>query len=122
MVTDGVVIVALLAGVAVAVNKTVSVVKAIVNRDANGFVTPLVVWAVAIAAVVLMAHASLTMNGQIPTLGVTFGSLDGASQVLLGWVLGGGASFSFDALSAIDNTDTQQELPLLARRSKPRRT
>jgi hypothetical protein len=118
MVTDGVVIVALLAGVAVAVNKTVSVVKAIVNRDPNGYVTPLIVWAVAIAAVILMAHASLTMNGTIPALGVQFGSLDWASQVLFGWVLGGGAAFSFDITAAIDNTDSASELPLLPRRSK----
>lgn len=113
MTTDGLVITALLAAVALAANKTVSVIKALWNRDANGFVTPMIVWLVSLLAVVLLCHAKLTAGGNIPVLGVTFGSLDGASQLLFAWILGGPATFSFDIRKAIDNTDTAAERPLL---------
>lgn len=105
--------IALLAGIAFAVNKTVSTIKAIINGDLNGSVTQLLVWAVGAAAVVLAAHASLTSELVVPGIERTLGSLDTASHVLLGWILGGTGSFAFDLKKAIDNSDNARETPLI---------
>lgn len=106
-------VIAVLAGIALAVNKTVSVIKSVANKDKNGAVTQLLVWVVGIGAVVLSAHAALTSNMVIPGLGVALGSLDTPSHVLLGWILGSSGSFAFDVKKAIDNGDTAAEPPLL---------
>lgn len=109
----GLVTVALLAGVAFAVNKTVSVIKAIFNKNANTVVSQVLVWVVGIAGVVLMAHAKLSSDLVIPGLGRSLGGLDTSSHVLLGWILGGSGSFAFDFTKAVDNTNTAVEAPLL---------
>lgn len=113
MVTDGVVLVAFLGAVALAANKTVSVIKALVNRDRNGWFTPAVALAVSGVAVVLLCHAGLTEAATIPTLGVRFGSLDGWSQALFAWTLAGPTTFSFDIRKAFDNADSAKEAPLV---------
>lgn len=99
--------IAILAAIAFAVNKTVSVIKALVGkpRDLNTVVTQVVVWAVGGATIFLCAAASLTEDMVIPGLDVTFASLDTASKLMLGWVLSSTGSFFFDFTKAVDNTD-----------------
>lgn len=106
-------VIAILAGLALAVNKTVSVVKSFANKDKNGAVTQMLVWVVGVGAVILAAHARLTSEMLIPGLNVALGSLDTSSHVLLGWILGSSGSFAFDVKKAIDNGDTAAEPPLL---------
>lgn len=106
-------VIAILTGIALAVNKTVSVIKAITNKDMNGAFTQVLVWVVGIAAVVLAAHATLTESMIIPGLNVTLGSLDTPSHVLLGWILGGSGSFAFDIKKALDNSDNAVEPSLI---------
>ena len=106
-------VIAILAGIALAVNKTVSVIKSITNKDKNAAITQALVWVVGTAAVILAAHAKLTEAMVVPGLNVALGALDTPSHILLGWILGSSGSFAFDIKKAIDNGDTAQEPPLI---------
>lgn len=106
-------VIAILAGIAFAVNKTVTVIKAVASGDKNLALTQLLVWVIGVGAVILAAHASLTSDMIMPGIERSLGSLDTASLVLLGWVLGSSGSFAFDIKKAIDNGDSAQEPPLL---------
>jgi hypothetical protein len=108
--------VALLAGLALAVNKTVTVLKAL-GKNWNTVVTQALVWVLGIAAILLAAHAKVTMDAAVPGTPWLFGQLDGSSIVLLGWVLGSSGSFAFDLRKAIDNSDSAAEPPLLPKQA-----
>lgn len=97
---------------ALAVNKTISVIKAALSGETNTWVTQLVVWVVGFCAVSLAAHASLTEDLAAPGLPV-LSSLDWASLVMLGWVLGSSGSFAFDLKKAVDASDSAVEPKLL---------
>lgn len=105
--------VALLAGLALAVNKTVSVLKAL-GKSWNTVATQALVWVLGTTAILLAAHAKVTADAMVPGTPWTFGSLDGSSIVLLGWVLGSSGSFAFDIKKAIDGTDSAAEPHLLS--------
>ena len=105
--------IAILAGLAFAVNKTVTVIKAAINKDWNTTVTQVVVWLVGTAAIFLASRASITAELLVPGLAEPLGTLDGSSIVLLGFILGSTGSFAFDIRKAIDNTDSAQEAKLL---------
>jgi len=101
------------AGLAFAINKTVSVLKAAVNRDTNGVVTQFFVWGVGFAGLSVAAHAAVTSAYALPGFTQPLGDLDWASLGLLAWILGSTGSFIYDVKSAIDNTDSAAEEPLL---------
>jgi energy-converting hydrogenase Eha subunit G len=105
--------IAILAGLAFAINKTVSVVKAALNKDVNAAVTQLVVWVVGFIAISLAAHAQLTENLVVPGLLVPLDELDWQSLVLVAWILGGTGSFAFDFKKALDSSDSAAEPSLL---------
>jgi energy-converting hydrogenase Eha subunit G len=105
--------IAILAGIAFAVNKTVSVVKAGANKDLNAALTQLVVWIVGFIAIALAAHAQITENLVVPGLTTPLGSLDWSSEVLIAWILGGTGSFAFDFKKAFDSSDNATEPSLL---------
>lgn len=105
--------IAILAGLAFAVNKTVSVIKAL-GKDTNLVLTQVVVWLVGTAAIFLAGQADITDGLIIPGLDDALGSLDVASVILAGWVLGSSGSFAFDLKKAIDNNDSAEEPALLA--------
>jgi len=109
--------IALLAGLAFAINKTVSVIKAAANKDVNGAVTQVVVWVVGFIAIMLAAHAQLTETLVIPGLSQQLGSLDWPSLLLIAWILGGTGSFAFDSKKAIDGSDKAAEPSLLKSRT-----
>lgn len=109
--------IAILAGIAFAVNKTVSVIKELANKNFNAAITQLVVWVVGFIAVVLAAHAAVTEALVVPGLTVPLGSLDWPSEVLLAWILGSTGSFIFDFKKAIDSTDSSAEPSLLPTRT-----
>lgn len=104
--------VALLTGLALAVNKTVTVLKAF-GKNWNTVATQALVWVLGTLAILLAAHAKVTTDALVPGTPWTFGALDGSSIVLLGWVLGSSGSFAFDIKKAIDNGDTAVEPKLL---------
>lgn len=105
--------VVLWAGLAFAINKTVSVVKALASRDWNASLTQLVVWVVGFVGLSLAAHADVTSGWLLPGLEVQLSSLDGSSLVLLAWVLGASGSFAYDVKKALDGTDSAAEPRLL---------
>jgi len=109
--------IALLAGLAFAINKTVSVIKAAANKDLNAAITQLVVWIVGFIAIALAAHAQLTENLVVPGLSTPLGLLDWPSLVLVAWILGGTGSFAFDFKKAFDSSDNAAEPSLLKPRS-----
>jgi energy-converting hydrogenase Eha subunit G len=109
--------IAILAGIAFAVNKTVSVVKAGANKDFNAALTQIVVWVVGFIAVALAAHAQITENLVVPGLTTPLGSLDWPSEVLVAWILGGTGSFAFDFKKAFDASDNAAEPSLLRPRA-----
>ncbi len=105
--------VALLLALAFAINKTVTVVKSLANKDWNTPVTQLVVWVVGFAGLTLAAHADVTQALTIPGVDTALGTLDSASLVLLAWILGATGSFGYDTLKAVDNTTSSAEPQLL---------
>jgi energy-converting hydrogenase Eha subunit G len=111
--------IAILAGIAFAVNKTVSVIKAITNKDINAAVTQVAVWVVGFIAVLLAAHAQLTENLVVPGLTVSLGALDWPSQLLVAWILGSTGSFAFDFKKAFDSSDSAAEPSLLPPATPP---
>lgn len=113
MMDSGIVAVAVFAGIALAVNSTVSWLKTLTNRDWNGFWTHATVTAVGIGAVVLAAHASLTSDMLLPAIGRSLGSVDTASHVLLGWILSGSGKFAFKFTQAVDNSQSAAEPNLI---------
>lgn len=104
--------IAILAALAFAVNKTVSVLKAI-GKDRNAVVTQVLVWGVGIGALFLAAQAQFTEGLIIPGIGIALGSLNGYSIVMAGWMLGSSGSFAFDLKKAIDSSDSAAEPALL---------
>lgn len=104
--------VALLTALALAVNKTVTVVKAI-GKNWNMVITQAVVWVVGTLAIWLAAQADVTAGAAVPGTTTTFGALNAASIVLLGWVLGGTGSFLYDFRKSVDNSDSAAEPALL---------
>lgn len=105
--------IALLAGLAFAINKTVSVVKSALNKDVNAAVTQLVVWVIGFIVISLAAHAQLTENLVVPGLTVALNNLDWQSLVLVAYILGGTGSFAFDFKKAFDSSDSAAEPSLL---------
>lgn len=105
-------VIAILAALAFAVNKTVSVIKAF-GKDNNTVVTQVLVWVIGTGALFLAGQAEFTAGLVIPGLGVTLGSLNAASIVMAGWVLGSSGSFAFDIKKAIDSSDSAVEPHLL---------
>lgn len=103
--------IAIFAGLAIAVNKTVSVIKALLGkpRDLNLVLTQIVVWGVGTGAIFLAGAASLTSGSTFPGTEVALVDLDAASKVLLGWICGATGSFLWDFRKAVDNTDTANE-------------
>lgn len=102
------------AGLAFAINKTVSVIKAGTSRDWNTVVTQITVWVVGFIGLTLAAHAAVTEGFALPGFTEKLGDLDWASIALLAWVLGGSGSFAYDFKKAIDNTDSSVEPALLS--------
>lgn len=106
--------VVLFAGLAFAINKTVSVIKALVNRDSNTVVTQAVVWLVGFAGLSLAAHSAVTENYALPGFSEPLHALDWTSLVMLAWILGSTGSFVYDLKSAIDGSDSAAEDKLLS--------
>lgn len=100
-----------LAALVALVTKFTSLTKYLSGRDWNGVLTQAYTWAAGVVAAVLAAHAS-AMSG-VAVNGVTLGSLDGASQVLLGLALGSLGSLAYDYKKAKDNTDSAAEPKLV---------
>jgi hypothetical protein len=105
--------VAIFAALAFAINKTVSVIKALFNGDKNTVVTQAVVWAVGFGGLSLAAHAAVTEAYALPGFTESLGSLDAASLGLLAWLLGSTGSFAFDLKKAIDGSDSAAEASLV---------
>lgn len=101
------------AGLAFAINKTVSVIKALVNRDMNTVVTQAVVWLVGFAGLSLAAHANVTEAYALPGFTEPLRDLDWSSLALLAWILGATGSFAFDLKKAIDGSDSAAEPSLM---------
>lgn len=106
--------VVLFAGLAFAINKTVSVIKGLSNRDANTVVTQVVVWLVGFAGLSLAAHSAVTEAYALPGFSQSLGDLDWASLVMLAWILGSSGSFIYDIKSAIDSSDSAAEDQLVS--------
>lgn len=105
--------VVIFAGLAFAINKSVSVIKALVNREFNTVVTQAVVWAVGFGGLSLAAHAAVTEAYALPGFTEPLGSLDAASLGLLAWILGASGSFLYDIKKAVDGSDSAAETKLL---------
>lgn len=107
-------IIAILAGLAFAINKTVSVIKGLTSADWNLVITQVAVWVVGFIGLTLAAEAEVTEALLVPGLTMSLGSMDWQSLALLAWVLGSSGSFAFDFKKAIDNTDSSVEPSLLS--------
>lgn len=106
--------VVLFAGLAFAINKTVSVIKALFNKDVNTIVTQAVVWAVGFGGLTLAANSAIAEAYALPGFTEPLGQLDGSSLGLLAWILGATGSFAYDLKKAVDGTDSASEPKLLS--------
>lgn len=95
--------------------KVVDFLKALthLSDNKNIVVTQAITWGVTIVFVMLGAHAMLTENIVIPGTSTALGTLDGASLVFAGLLLGSAASASYDLKRAIDGSDSAVQPKLL---------
>lgn len=105
--------VVIFAGLAFAINKTMSVLKALINRDVNTVVSQVGIWALGFAGLSLAAHAAVTEAYALPGFTEPLGTLDWASLALLGWILGSSGSFAYDFKKAVDGSDSASEAKLV---------
>jgi hypothetical protein len=103
----------ILGALALAANKTVSVIKGLKAGDWNLVLTQVVVWMVGIAALFLIGASNQFQGLVIPGFTQPLTDFDAASKVALGWMLGGSGSFAFDIKKAIDRSDNAREPSLL---------
>lgn len=101
------------AGLAFAINKTVSVIKALFNGEKNTVVTQVVVWLVGFGGLALAAQSDVTSAFALPGFTEPLGDLDVASLGVLAWILGSTGSFAYDIKAAIDGSDSAAETKLL---------
>lgn len=101
------------AGLAFAINKMVSVIKALFNQEWNTVVTQAVVWLVGFGGLTLAANASVTEGYALPGFTESLGSLDVGSLALFAWILGATGSFAYDLKKAVDGNDSAVETKLL---------
>ena len=105
--------VVLFAGLAFAINKTVSVIKAAVNRDTTAVVTQVVVWLVGFGGLMLAANSAVIADYALPGFTQPLGDLDWSSLAILAWILGSTGSFAYDLKAAVDGSDSAAEAHLL---------
>jgi hypothetical protein len=103
----------LFAGLAFAINKTVSVLKALKNGETNTVVTQVLVWVVGFAGLTLAANADVASAFTLPGFTQALSDLDWPSLALLAWVFGSTGSFAYDLKAAIDGSDSAAETKLL---------
>lgn len=99
------------AALAALVVKVTSAAKYLRSGAYKDFVTQVFVWAVGVGAAFLAVNSNAMSS--IDVNGVTLGSLNGSSTVLLGVALASLASFAKDTTKAIDNSDSAAEPSLL---------
>lgn len=104
---------ALVAALGTLASKVVEFLKQARNKDWNATLTLAIVWVAGILTTVLAAAAKLTEGLEVPGTGVTFGSLDGPSQIFLGMSLSSFIAFVYDFKKAIDDGDSPKQPPLL---------
>lgn len=92
--------------------KVVGVIKAL-GKDNNFVLTQCVTWAVGVAVLLLAGQAEVTQALVIPGFGVALGTMDVASVILAGLLLGSTGAFAYDFKKARDNTDSAVEPSLL---------
>ena len=72
----------------------------------SGIITQVTAWAGGVLLVVLAAHAGVTSSLILPGSDKALGSIDFASQILLGLLISSVASSVVDIKQAIDGTDS----------------
>lgn len=102
-------VVAILAGLAFAINKTVFTIKALTSSAWRDALTQVLVWAVGFGGLSLAANAGVSEDLMIPGLSLPLGAMSWTSLLLVAWILGSTGSFAYDLKSAIDNTDSAAE-------------
>jgi hypothetical protein len=112
--------VALLAGLALAINKTVSVLKAITNGEWRTVYTQVLVWVVGFFGLLLASNADIAEGLAIDGFVKPLSDVNTASLALLAWILGGTGSFLYDWKKARDNSDNAVETRLLASKNLDR--
>lgn len=95
--------------------KLVDFVRLLANAktQASAIVTQLSAWIAGWLVVALGANASVTEDLVLPGLDAALGTLDGASQVLVGMLVASLASVAVDAKQAIDDKDSAAKPRLL---------
>jgi len=89
------------------------------KTNVSSVVTQAAAWVAGIILVVLGAHAAATETLVLPGVNEALGSLDGASQVLVGLLVASLGSTVVDVKQAFDNTDSASKPPLLGPPAPP---
>ena len=100
------------------VQKFMDFVKYITNKDVNGIVTQLGIWAAAIAAVLVVAATQFSNTVQI-TDNLRLDQLDLATKIVTGLLIGSGASSLYDYKKARDNNDSAVTPALMPSANQP---
>lgn len=95
------------------VNKFTDFLKSVVNKETNTYVTQIIVWVAAIAGVFLVAASQFASGVQI-TDTLSLDNIDTVTKVIVGLLIGSGASSLFDFKKAIDGTDSAVVTKLLS--------
>lgn len=93
-------------------SKIIDVLKFIRSKDWNATITQVATWIAGVVVVFLASGAEVTSDITIPSLGVTFGTLDTGSKVLIGTAITSLLSMAYDFRKAFDGTDSAKAPPL----------
>lgn len=91
----------------------IDIVRSARGQDWNGVVTPLAAALAGIGVAFVLGESDFGEGISIGDTGETFGSVNGASLILLGFGLGSLAAKGVDLLKAVDNSDTQRKPHLI---------
>ena len=86
------------------VKKVVDTLKYATNGDVNALVTQVVTWVTGMVMTWIGANADISKD--LAVNGVALGSLNGWSQVLVGFVLASTAAVGWDTMKAIDGSNS----------------
>jgi hypothetical protein len=93
------------------IKKFIDFAKYVTNRDLNGAVTQLIVWAAGVVTVALYAQTDWAES--IPVAGQSLADLNGWSQIAFGLGISSVSALATDFIKARDNNDSAAMPPLI---------
>ena len=98
-------------GLVAVAGKVIDFAKSVTNRDVNAVVTQAAAWAGGVATTFLFGASDFASG--VPVGDLVLSDVNGWSKVVIGVMVGSGASLAYDLKRALDSTDSAKTASLL---------